>query len=90
MQYYTPNFLSDALETGEMDSSFDCDVFNDIIKPMLGDDPTPAITWLMDNGLMPSERWCSVCQNKMKWCKFERCKDKFALSFIYSITDLST
>ena len=55
----------------------DRQLFTEILKPLLVEDPLPVINWLMENGLIPRERFCCECNGRMHWIKLKKVTDGY-------------
>ena len=71
---FTQTPRSGSLWMDAMDRHF----YTKIIKPLMVDDPLPVIHWLMENGLIPRERFCCECNRNMNWIKRKIVTDGYA------------
>ena len=55
----------------------DRQIFVEVIKPFLIDETLPMINWLMENKLLPREKFCDGCEKKMNWNKYSKGKDGY-------------
>ncbi|XP_068205270.1 uncharacterized protein [Palaemon carinicauda] len=60
-------------ETLNMDRS----LYEEILKPLLVEDPTPAINWMKQQKLLRAELKCPHCSILMKWTKRSSIQDKY-------------
>ena len=53
-------------------------MYNEIVKPLLSDDPLPVINWMKENKLLHRELKCEMCKENLKWVKYNGNRDLYA------------
>ena len=53
-------------------------IYNEIVKPLLVDDPLPVINWMKEKKLLPREVKCELCEETLNWTKNKSSRDMYA------------
>ena len=53
-------------------------IYQNIVKPLLVEDPLPVIIWMKQHGLLRRELKCQHCDKNMKWTNRSVLQDKYA------------